>query len=32
MCRYYNSWYDKDRATGFKFCSMCGRKLVKNKK
>lgn len=22
----------KDRATGFKFCPMCGRKLVKNKK
>ena len=41
--RYYNSWDDdlgngsfspdfKDRATGFKFCPMCGRKLVKNKK
>ena len=22
----------KDKATGFKFCPMCGRKLVKNKK
>ena len=41
--RYYNSWDDdlgngsfspdfKDRDTGFKFCPMCGRKLVKNKK
>lgn len=41
--RVYNSWDDdlcdgsfspdfKDRATGFKFCHMCGRKLVKNKK
>lgn len=41
--RYYNSFDDdlcdgsfspdfKDRATGFKFCPMCGRKLVKNKK
>lgn len=38
--RYYNSWDDelcegsfspdfKDKATGFKFCPMCGRKLVK---
>lgn len=41
--RYYNSWDDdlcdgtpspdfKDKATGFKFCPMCGRKLVKSKK
>lgn len=41
--RYYNSLDDnlgngsfspdfKDRATGFKFCPMCGRELVKNKK
>ena len=38
--RYYDSWDDdlgegtfspnfKDRATGFKYCPMCGRKLVK---